>query len=1140
MLRSSISISASLLPRTFLYKKRGGGGLLRLGAVVVMLLMPLMLLMLLLAMITLGCTIGQRGLGEIAEVIEEVEVVSVAVEDIMIESSDVVLYEGPRITGIVENTNTDNANTQNANIGNVYTQNTNTYNVYTKNTNTYNANTQNANIGNVYTQNTNTYNVYTKNTNTNNANTNNVNIDNVYTQNTNTYNANTNNVYTQNTNTYNVNIDNVYTKNANTDNLNTKNANIDNVNTDNANSKNMITIGNIKNHNDDVTGMLTVTIKDTSSDVAYEAEPETFTISGLVLNPIGIGAERMTAPFEIAIIPVDAAGFKLYDRALKYQIVVELGGLVQVRLGSGEGEVTLTEYAAGGERLELRACSDFPPSIRVLDGGIEVPFSYGADNLNSPTEGDANSNTAAILGTGNNPLNTTNILGTGNNHLNTTNILGTGNNHLNTTNILGTENNHLNTANILGTRNDPSENAPGLSVTVSEINPYIIGTVAAVLAVRNNGVLITEFSFDVNVKECVQREDIRITTSDDVLYEAPAVMSITNDVITIGMVTNRLDDVTGMLTVRIGSDDSNALYRAEPEVFTISGSKLNPPGLAETKMTVKEEIVFTPIGANGDLSNGGLSYRVELKFVGVVQVRLSGGIEEVIFTEGEVLDTAEVRLKPCRTEFSPRTTVFVGGMPVTHIRATIEDMNSRPINPYEAGMYARRLRLIAEGEAALENPINPIAEFLFTVNVGACTLKDDEENIVGMMGVNGDLVDVGTAANPWQVDSALRLNLVAELVNETNDVYGDDHYRLTADVDLGEVEAPWSEAKSGSGDGNSDGAGNYGGFIPIGTTRNAVNSFGSHTSRFRGTFDCNNQTISNLYISNTRTNVTNNGNYKGLFGIVDGGVISNCQLRNVKIIGNAYLGGLAGVVAAGTIDRVALEEVTVSNGNGQVKTFLPLGGMIGYNAGMILDAYVRNAGLSNRGRITGGLVGSNAGAITRSYVVESTLRGNGIVGGLVGQLGSTGNVSVSYTAGFVRGMDVQAGGLVGWQVGGTVANAYSTASIVGTTQVGGIVGERYGGVLSNVYAAGSVIGNATTGGLVGNNSGGMTIASYWDKETTGQSASADVNAVGRRTVELQVSAPTTNGGSGENAVYVNWDTGVWSFMNGIYPRLIGI
>ena len=125
-------------------------------------------------------------------------------------------------------------------------------------------------------------------------------------------------------------------------------------------------------------------------------------------------------------------------------------------------------------------------------------------------------------------------------------------------------------------------------------------------------------------------------------------------------------------------------------------------------------------------------------------------------------------------------------------------------------------------------------------------------------------------------------------------------------------------------------------------------------------------------------------------------------------------------------------------------------------------------------------------------------------------------------------------------IAGTVGNSYSTASVTGEAGVGGLVGGNYVGVVSNSYSTGSVTGNSSVGGLVGINweGTGTVNNSFWDIETSGQSASA--GGTGKNTTEMKDIA--TFSGEGWNIIAVasgQTDLAyIWNIVTGqSYPFL---
>ena len=179
-------------------------------------------------------------------------------------------------------------------------------------------------------------------------------------------------------------------------------------------------------------------------------------------------------------------------------------------------------------------------------------------------------------------------------------------------------------------------------------------------------------------------------------------------------------------------------------------------------------------------------------------------------------------------------------------------------------------------------------------------------------------------------------------------------------------------------------------------------------------------------------------------------------------------------------------------------------GLFGY-IGATAD--VRDVGLSDvnvRGNDRcSGLVGVNSGSISNSYVTGETT-GVSIVGGLAGQNNSTGTISNSYVAGTTTSNTSTVGGLVGYNLG-TISNSYVTGAVTANTgDIGGLVGiNDSGGSISNSYATGAVTTNSgNIGGLVGFDNSGTFSSSYWDEDTTGQSASAG-GGTGLTTAEMQ-------------------------------------
>ena len=141
-------------------------------------------------------------------------------------------------------------------------------------------------------------------------------------------------------------------------------------------------------------------------------------------------------------------------------------------------------------------------------------------------------------------------------------------------------------------------------------------------------------------------------------------------------------------------------------------------------------------------------------------------------------------------------------------------------------------------------------------------------------------------------------------------------------------------------------------------------------------------------------------------------------------------------------------------------------------------------------------------------------------------------------------LDDYAAGLVGINYGSVTAS-YSTAAVTGGDKSAGFVGNNMGSI-TNSYSTGAVgVAGASTGhaGFVGENTGGSITASYWDTQTSGQTASPG-GGTGKTTLELQT--PVEYGTTG---IYRTWDAddidgdtiadAPWDFgTNSEYPLLI--
>ena len=165
----------------------------------------------------------------------------------------------------------------------------------------------------------------------------------------------------------------------------------------------------------------------------------------------------------------------------------------------------------------------------------------------------------------------------------------------------------------------------------------------------------------------------------------------------------------------------------------------------------------------------------------------------------------------------------------------------------------------------------------------------------------------GTADSPYLIGKYQDLNDLTDYVG--NGLLKNVYYQLIADIDCP------TQLR----------------FYPIGYKKNIIISGENHVleESFKGTFDGNNKTISNMTIYSTKKNY---GEYAGMFGYVNGGTIKNLTLSNIKIQNDgAYSGGIAGYVEGGTIKN------TLVTGESSVSATDYAGAIIGSNSDATLE-----------------------------------------------------------------------------------------------------------------------------------------------------------------------------------------------------------
>jgi hypothetical protein len=259
---------------------------------------------------------------------------------------------------------------------------------------------------------------------------------------------------------------------------------------------------------------------------------------------------------------------------------------------------------------------------------------------------------------------------------------------------------------------------------------------------------------------------------------------------------------------------------------------------------------------------------------------------------------------------------------------------------------------------------------------------------------------------------------------------------------------------------------------------------------FKGTFDGNGKTLSNLNIDQSF-----NGDI-GLFGRVIDANISNLNISNPTLKGYYNIGSLAGYANRTNIDNVDVTSLTITGdstlANGK------MGGLIGHNTVSTSGTYtLQNSQVSGTingfGSYIGGLVGHNEKiAISDSsanVAVTSTTGDN--IGGLIGE-NSQANITGSSSTGLITATNRNSvGGLIGRNSNSYILDSFATGKVIGTSYIGGLIGyNTTSSTVNGSYATGDVEATGSyVGGLIGQNLSysniGNTSANYATGNVTG-------------------------------------------------------
>ena len=377
-----------------------------------------------------------------------------------------------------------------------------------------------------------------------------------------------------------------------------------------------------------------------------------------------------------------------------------------------------------------------------------------------------------------------------------------------------------------------------------------------------------------------------------------------------------------------------------------------------------------------------------------------------------------------------------------------------------------------------ENMLNSIIDFTEDKKTTKSTIPNIVNYADSFAGGNG------TEESPYQISNALELARLAYLVNEEGLDTTEMYFELIDNIDLDNFDMD-----------NDDTNGNW---IPIG-----LRISDSIEYPFKGNFDGNNYTISNLKINNDFL-------FNGLFGIASNASFINLNLDIININGKGYVGSLIGQAT----DSVEIENINISNLN-MINEGSYTGGLVGfiYKGNANISSININADINGMGIDTGGLIGFvvtedkinidsvffngdiNAGKTAGGLIsslqsttaicnifnskvksnISSTEKSNyGYLGGIVGFNLSELNISNTNYEGRLESKGNSTGGILGttYSMNGTISieDCAVIADMISNGNIGGVIGASNSPLsINNNVINTSINGSSRIGGVVGSN-----------------------------------------------------------------------
>ena len=229
---------------------------------------------------------------------------------------------------------------------------------------------------------------------------------------------------------------------------------------------------------------------------------------------------------------------------------------------------------------------------------------------------------------------------------------------------------------------------------------------------------------------------------------------------------------------------------------------------------------------------------------------------------------------------------------------------------------------------------------------------------------------------------------------------------------------------------------------------------------FKGIFDGNGKTISNLVITNKYVDSTGakkgatgtKTDYCGLFATIDGGTVKDLTVKVNQIV-QVGTNGAYGVVTGYATNASIINTMVLAED----------------------ESATQITNTKNTSTALGGLVGSAKDSVIDGCTVKITVKGYQIVAAIVGTAENTAIRNCVAGGTYSNTQESVLGGVAG-EITGTsvVANCYSSVSLSGKTTLGGIVGVvGEGATVANCFSDATVETGVTLtyGSLVGINNG---------------------------------------------------------------------